>query len=90
MIGGTQIQRNYLGFWKFQSPNLSLREHAQKVSLLVLFLSRYAQLLCKILTGHLAILILHFYVNTAAFEWQNPQKEGDSLNTVDVSIFPRY
>lgn len=51
MMGGTQIQRNYFGFWKSQSPRLSLREYAQKVSLLVLLLSRYLQLLCKTLAG---------------------------------------
>lgn len=30
-----------------------------------------------------------FYENTAAFEWQNPQKEGDSLNTVGCFYFPK-
>lgn len=61
---------------------MSLREYAQKIPLLVLFLSRYLQLLCKILAGWTFGYSYVFYENTAAFEWQNPQKEGDSLNTV--------
>lgn len=72
-MGGTQIQRNYFGFLKSQSPKLNLRNYAQKVHLPVLFLVRYLQLLFKILTGWIfGYSYVSFYVNTAAIECQNP------------------
>lgn len=69
---------------------MSLREYAQKVSLMSC--SSLGICNCCVrywLGGHLAILVLCFYVNTAAFEWQNPQKESDSLNTVGCFCFPK-